>query len=283
MNSELLRTFIAVAAECNVTHAAQLINKTQSAVSAQIKRLEDSLETQLFERGARGVELTAAGELLLREATPILAQLEQTRALFTGKKIGGQVRVGIPDEYVETILPGILARFARLHRGVEVSVRCEFSVSFPEAIRRGELDIALYACREPEADDEILNVEQTVWAACKNQSFPADEPVPLALFERSCWWRDEALTTLEKAGRQHRIAYTSESLTGVKAAISAGLAVGVIAQRSVDDSMRVLGINDHFPALQKSCLVMLQAEPEPSAAIKAMAQAIREGFSRALR
>lgn len=281
MNSDLLRTFIAVATQNNVTHAAQLLHKTQSTISVQIKRLEESLDVKLFERGARGVELTGAGETLLRSALPIIEQLDQTKALFSGQQIGGQVRVGIPDEYGETILPGILAGFARLYRNVEVSVRCEFSVNFPQAIQRGELDIALFACQQPQANDEVLRVEKTVWAGCSGNLFSSDEPLPLALFERSCWWREIALETLDSAGIPYRIAYTSQSVAGVKAAISAGLAVGILAESSLDESVcRLKSTAGLFPALPDSGLVMLQADKNPSAAVVAMAQALRQGFGK---
>lgn len=280
MNSELLRTFIAVATHGNVTHAALALHKTQSAVSVQVKRLEASLDVQLFERGARGVTLTNAGVKLLRMATPIIEQLDQAQTMFSDKQMGGQVRVGIPDEYGETILPTILAGFSRLHRGVEVSVRCEFSVDFPEAIRRGELDLALFACQKPLADYEVLRVEQTVWAAHADKSSYREEPIPLALFECSCWWRDVALDALESAGTNYRIAYTSQSVAGIKAAISAGLAVGVLARSSVDESMRILKWKDGFPNLPESSLVMIQGSKEPSPAVAAMADAIRVGFGK---
>lgn len=278
MNSDWLRTFIAVATQGNVTHAAQTLHKTQSAVSVQIKRLEESLSTQLFERGARGVELTAAGETLLQAAQPIIDQLDQTKALFTGQEFVGQVRVGIPDEYGDTILPDILARFARRYRKVEVSVRCEISVQFSQAIRRNELDLALFACQQPSAGQEVLRVEKTYWMGRAKQQLTPEEPVALALFEQSCWWRDMALESLKTAGIPYRIAYTSQSVAGVKAAISAGLAIGVLADSSIDNSMHRLQ-QSGLPDLPNSYLVMLQADKNPSPAVAAMADALRNGFA----
>lgn len=280
MNSDLLRTFLAVAAECNVTHAAQVLHKTQSAVSVQIKRLEASLDVTLFERGARGVELTSAGVALLKSARPIIEQMDQTIALFKEQQIDGQVRVGIPDEYGETMLPDILAGFARLYRNVEVSVCCEFSVNFPEALRRGELDLALVASKEPVDDHEILRVEKVVWAGRTGHKFHPEEPLPLALFERSCWWHETALAALESANIPYRIAYTSQSVAGVKAAITAGLAIGVLAESSVDETMCKLETTN-LPELPSSKLIMLQAGKEPSIAAVAMADEIRNGFGKA--
>ena len=237
-------------------------------------------DVTLFERGARGVELTSAGVTLLRSAQPIIEQMDQTIALFKEQQIDGQVKVGIPDEYGETMLPDILAGFARLYRNVEVSVSCEFSVNFPEALRRGELDLALVASKEPPVDSEILRVEKVFWAGRAGKKFHPDEPLPLALFERSCWWHETALAALESANIPYRIAYTSQSVAGVKAAVTAGLAVGVLAESSVDETMCKLE-TANFPMLPSSKLIMLQAGKEPSIAAVAMANAIRSGFGKA--
>jgi len=280
LDSDLLRTFLAVVRHRNVTHAAEVIHRTQSAVSVQIKRLEERLETNLFHREARGVSLTEAGERLQRAAERIVRDLDLTAATFKRDPIGGTVRVGIPDDYGSDVLPGILREFAVQHPSVEVVVRSEFGTEFQKAVERGDLDLAVCAQECLPIGTAMLFEEQTVWASARGFRIGSDQLVPLALFDRSCWWRDMAINALQQAKRPYRIAYSCESVSGVKGAISGGLAVGVLARSSVDSTMQVLGIADGFPRLPRTGLSLLAPSKTRSTAVTAMAGAIRRGFSK---
>ena len=142
VDGEGLRSFLAVAQAGNLTQAAADLGRTQSAVSVQIRKLEERLAVSLFARQARGMALTEAGERLLPAARRALAELGRIGALFS-EPLSGRIRVGFPDDYGVPILERVLAAFAARHPAVEVSVHCGFSVGFPEAIRRKELDLAL--------------------------------------------------------------------------------------------------------------------------------------------
>ncbi|HMB48035.1 MAG TPA: LysR substrate-binding domain-containing protein, partial [Afifellaceae bacterium] len=262
INSDLLRTFLAVEQARNLTRAAAALGRTQSAISIQIRKLEEGLCVRLFERQARGMALTEDGERLLPAARNALAGMERIGDLFSGP-LTGRIRVGIPDDYGISVLERVLANFASRHPGVEVSVRCGFSVGFPKAIRRNELDLAVYTAGPPETGESAgkpLFSEPMVWAANADFKLRPDRPVPLALFDRQCWWRDAAIGALHEAGRAYRIAYSSESVAGVKAAIGAGLAVGVLNAGTLEATMRVVDRADGFPPLPTSSLVLLQSE-----------------------
>lgn len=276
-DSDLLRSFLTVAQHGNLTRAADTLGRTQSAVSVQIKRLETVLAARLFERQARGMVLTDAGERLLPAASRILADLERVGTMFA-EPLAGRVRIGIPDDYGTTILQDILNRFARSHPQVEVTVRCGFSARFPAALRRNRLDVAVYAADDTEQAGETIFEERAVWAAGESWTNPNDEAVPLALFDRDCWWRDVVLETLDKADRPYRIAFSSESVWGVKAAIAGGLAVGMLAESTLERGMRVLGKSQGFPDLPPSRLVLAQAPKAGGDATDAMAAAVRDGF-----
>lgn len=278
VDSAALRTFLAVAEAGNVTHAAARLGRTQSAISVQIRKLEAALAVRLFERRARGMVVTAEGERLLPAARRAVAELDRIGGLFA-RPLVGRIRVGIPDDYGAAVLERALAAFAAHHPDVEVFVRCGFSVGFPEAIRRNELDLAVNAAKQQAGCDELIMAEPTAWAAGPDTPPPGDGPVRLALFDRSCWWRDAALEALERAGRRYEIAYSSESVAGVKAAISAGLAVGVLAVSTMDRGMRVLGRPEGFPPLPASSLVFLQAADASEEIVAEMKRAIRLAFS----
>ena len=186
-------------------------------------------------------------------------------ARLFARPLSGRVRVGVPDDYGSSMLERVLASFAARHPGVEVAVRCGFSVGFLDAIRRDELDLAIHTAKVGDAPSPV-RVERKVWAARPGLRIATAEPVPLTLFERACWRRQAALDALSAAGCPHRVAYSSESAAGVKAAVAAGLAVGVLAETTVDPAMRVLGWDDGFPPFPQSVLVILRT----SASITAM-------------
>ncbi len=278
LDSTLLRTFLAVAQSGSVTGATEVLHRTQSAISVQIRRLEEALGVPLFERRPRGVALTSHGERLFADAAEIVRRLDETARSFAAPPISGQVSVGIPDEYGTPLLTRVLRDFSSRCPDVEVSVHCGFSTAFPEAVRRGDLDLAVYADDEAGGGGEVLVRETTVWVSRADGTAHLQEEVPLALFDRSCWWRDAALAALRRAGRRFRIAYTSESVAGVKAAVAVGAAVGMLARGTVDPGLRIVGADFGFPDLPPSNLVLIQARPEPSPAAAAMAAAIRRGF-----
>jgi DNA-binding transcriptional LysR family regulator len=279
LDSDLLRTFLTVARHGNITRGAEALHRTQSAVSIQIKRLEECLAVTLFRREPRGVSLTEAGERLRLAAEPIVNDLDQTVRAFRADPIGGLVRVGIPDEYGSDVLPAILADFSARYPAVEVFVQCGFSMDFPDAVKRGELDLAVFAdtCG-PDLSGKLIQ-DPVVWVASRQYRCRNEEPVPLALFNRSCWWRDLAIEAMEHAGQPYRIVLSSESVAGIKAAIATGLAVGVLARSTLESSMHSLDEQHGFPRLPDSVL-RLQRGRGDSPAISAMAAAIEEGFGR---
>ncbi len=279
LDSEALRFFERVARCGNVTRAAEQLHRTQSAVSVQIRKLEEDLGQSLFTRKPRGMSLTAAGERLLASSTPILAMLDRAAVSMVADPLEGTVRVGIPDDYGSELLAAVLADFAGLHPNIEVSITCGFSTAFADAVQKGVLDLAVYAGDEDERRGEVLLTEQTVWAAGRSSTLDLKAPIPLALFDRACWWRDAALEALTGAGLDFRIAYTSESVAGVRAAIAAGLAIGILARSTLEPSMRIVGPADGLPALPTSNLLMLRNEDAEPGPTEAMMQAIRRTFA----
>ncbi|MBT6274100.1 MAG: hypothetical protein HOI95_08210 [Chromatiales bacterium] len=184
------------------------------------------------------------------------------------------MRVGIPDDYNETILERTLAQFSRQYSRVEVFVRSGCNREFPEAIARNELDLTLYSAGEINTAD-IFYTEATVWAASTNFVLAEDEPVPLAQFDRDCRWRDVAADALDAIGRPWRTEYSSENYSSVKAAIGAGLAIGPLAASALGESMRVLDPSDGFPQLPSTTLRLLKNSRASSAIVQAMEKAIR--------
>ena len=156
LESDLLRTFLAVAETGSITLGAARILRTQSAASLQVKRLEETLGQPVFHRHGRGVTLTPLGEQLLPVARDVTRTLDTALRRFSTETLGGRLRLGLPDDHNPDILVEVAAEFARAYPGVELEVTCDLSVRFPDMMARGLLDLAVYEVAAPEDGEEVL-------------------------------------------------------------------------------------------------------------------------------
>ncbi len=273
--SDLLRTFVAIVDTGSFTAAARKIGRTQSAVSMQMKRLEDLAGTPLLLRGDGAVRVSPSGETLLEDARPVLAHLERASANFSPRALSGQVRIGLLAEYGATFLPRILGRFADSNPHVEVTVRCAHSGVLYGALDQGELDLAIVLDRPGQKGGTVLMRDATYWATSKSHAVHKQKVLPVALFDVGCWWRDWALETLDRMKRPYRTAYTSDNNFNLKAAVSAGLAVGALTDSMLPDDCRPLLPADGFPEPIPSNITLRRRREAKSRAVSEMAEAIK--------
>lgn len=278
LDSDLLRTFVAVAESGNFTRAAETVNRTQSAVSMQIKRLEEMVGDMLFERGARGVKLTPKGGDLIGNARRIVALLDETAATLRAAPLDGPVRIGIPEEYGQTILSRALGAFSKRHAQVEVTVRYAHSASQMAALAAGELDLAVVFEWQDFSDGEVLMQDPTVWVTSTLHNMHEERPLPVALYNRAGWCRDFVMRSLERSGIDYRVAYTSDTTGGLKLALTAGLAVAPVSRSNIPAGCRELTAADGFGAIDSSNVVLHRHPRAAGEAIDGMAEAIREAF-----
>nr|WP_280823800.1 LysR substrate-binding domain-containing protein [Mesorhizobium soli] len=278
LDSDLLRTFVAVAEAGNFTKAAEQVSRTQSAVSMQIKRLEDMIGEALFDRGSRGVSLTRRGQELIINARRIVSLIEETAASLKAKPLDGPVRIGIPEEYSYSILSRALGMFSKQHPKVEITVRYAHSASQIEALEAGELDLAVVFEWEDYSDGEVLMRDPTVWVTSNLHCQHEERPLPVALYNRDGWCKDFALRSLEDRGYPYRVAYTSDTTGGLKLAVASGLAIAPVSRSNIPPDCRELTAAEGFGDIDASNVVLHRAPGATSEAIKGMADAIREAF-----
>ncbi len=278
LDSDLLRTFIAVAEAGSVTDGATRIHRSQSATSIQIQRLEAILSQPVFERHGRGVVLSETGRRLLPVAQEVTARLDLTLRSISRDAVSGKLRIGVPDDHGRTKLAEIVAAFARQHPMVELEVICALSTGFPEALKKGLLDLAVYEVENPSGHEEVLFEDPTCWVSSARQHFPADEDLPVALFDHACWWCDVAITSLKARNRPYRIVYSSQSVSGVIAAVEAGIAVGLLGRSSLHSGLSVVSETLGFQRTPASKLVMSAGRSQDSGPQEAMKEAIRAAF-----
>ncbi|WP_120501184.1 LysR substrate-binding domain-containing protein [Roseovarius sp. EL26] len=278
LDSDLLRTFIAVSDAGSVTDGAAQIYRSQSATSLQIKRLEDILNRSLFERHGRGVVLTEAGQYLLPIARDVTARLDGALRDLSQNPLRGKLRLGIPDDHGRAKLAQIIAAFGQTHAQVELEVTCALSAEFPDALIKGRLDLAVYEVETPQDHEEVLYGDPTHWFAAQHRDFSTMEVVPIALFDQACWWRDAALTSIQASGRPYRVVYSSQSVSGIIAAVEAGVAIGLLGQSSINGNLKRVGASLNCGATPASKLVLGHGQIKDHDAANTMKAAIRSAF-----
>jgi DNA-binding transcriptional LysR family regulator len=275
LESDLLRTFVAIADTGSLSRAAKQVHRTPGAVSMQVKRLEETLDRPLFVRGPRQVRLTQEGEALLGYGRRLLEINEEAVSQFLSPQVEGTVRFGVHDDVGRTLLPEVLGRFARTHPGVQVDAVAGRSVDMVRQLDAGELDLALIAAGDEgheEGRGELVHTERLVWAGREGGTALARRPLPLALAAQGCAWRAMALSALDRAGVRYRIGYTSDHTSGQEAAMAADLAVSAFPDGLVKPPLIRLGEDSGLPPLGTYRIVMLRSEQGGPAADMLAAQ-----------
>ncbi len=278
LDLDVLRTFVAIAETGSFTIAATSVFRTPSAVSMQIKKLEDILGRAVFLRDARSVSLTTDGEMLLGYARRLLAINREAVSKFIVPDIVGVVRLGSPDDYGERVLPHVLKRFAQSHPSIAVDVTIDQSINLRRRMDDRTLDITLLTNSTGAANGaETLLTEPIVWAGAKGGCAHMREPLPVSVWEEGCAWRAGALDALGRQGRNFRVAYMSAHTAGQRAAIMSDLAVAPLPKSFITDDMVELGLPDGMPTIGNYILAML-VTPDASAPVQAVADHIRATF-----
>jgi DNA-binding transcriptional LysR family regulator len=278
LDIDQLKTFLAIADVGNFTRAADEVNKTQSAVSMQMKRLEEVLGRPLFARDGRGSRFTHDGEKLIEYARRIVSLSDEAVSAFTKPEITGTVRFGTPDDYADLFLPEILARFSRTHPLVTVDVECFSSTVLNERIKRGELDLSIATFNGGDIHGETIRSTELVWAMSARHSLHLLSEIPLAASQVGCGWRRMATEALEKAGLKFRIAYSSPNSSTLNAAVMQGLAIAAMPEICLRPGMRVLGAAEGFPNIGVFDIGLIRKPGKLSSAVEALARHVQEGL-----
>ncbi len=274
MDLELLRSFVSVVDAGGFTRAGERVHRTQSTVSQQVRRLEDSVGRRLLRRKGKQIALTEEGEQLLSYARRILALAEEARDAVARPVPDDIVRLGVPEDFAAYRLAQMLSKFVRSRPNLRLDVRCDLSVRLRRDLARGEFDIALVkrdAGDESEGGAVATWPERLRWVTSKR--FPVDldrAPLPLALFEQGCLYRRRAIHLLEAAGRTWRVAYSSPNLAGIQAAVSVGLGVSILQEVAVLSDHRVLGPKEGFPKLSNTEMALV-VRPDAGPATRRLA------------
>jgi DNA-binding transcriptional LysR family regulator len=276
LDLDLLRSFVSVVEAGGFTRAGERVHRTQSTVSQQIRRLEETFGRPLLHRTGKHATPTEEGERLLSYARRILALAEEARDVVARPAGDGVVRLGIPEDFAANRLARVLSKFARSRPGLRLDVRCDLSVKLRSDLERGELDLALMK-RDAGGTGAIAAWPENLnWVTSRSHPIdPHHNPIPLAVFPQGCLYRNRAIHALEAAGRGWHIAYTSPNFAGIQAAVSAGLGVSILPEASLLADHRVLQRKDGFPAITNTELALIAA-PDASPATRRLADLLAD-------
>lgn len=282
---DMLRSFVLGLDLGSLARAAERRGRSTSAISAQLKKLEEQAGTELLRRHGRGLVTTDAGELLLGYARRMLALNDEAALALQAPSLSGAVRLGLAEDFGEHLLPQVLGRFARAHPQIHIETRIGRHHDLQQRLSSGQLDLALTWDGGHETGyHEPLPAWPLYWIGPAHRAcFDRREPLPLVMLDTPCLLRTAATAALDKAGIDWRIAFTSASLAGIWAAVGAGLgmtlraAVQLPTPVAVLDDAAALGL----PALAPLGLQLHRNEDQPSPAVLALAQLLRQGLEEA--
>jgi DNA-binding transcriptional LysR family regulator len=285
LDMDVLRTFATAFELGSFARAADRLGRSQSAVSTQLRRLEEQLGQALVQKSGRGLALTTAGESLFSYAKRILELNDEAVETVRGGEVEGWVRLGMPQDFAESWLPAVLARFTRAHPRVRIEVRAERNAHLSEKMRKGELDLAL-AWGSGDAGPSVTKVAELpiVWVGRPDWSLRPGEKLPLLAFDHPCEFRSAGIAALDAAGMAWQLVFVSASLAGLWAAAEAGLGITLRTTFGMPGSLRVLDPDIHgLPALPRISLSVHSAGSEANVAVRRLSEILLDTVAGALR
>ncbi|MBY4678372.1 LysR substrate-binding domain-containing protein [Marinobacterium arenosum] len=250
--TDLLRTFVAISDLGGFTQAGELLGRSQPAISLQVKRLEELVNVQLFNR-AGGMKLTEEGQILYSYARKILELNDTAVSRLTTPAISGSVRLGIPNDFEVSFLPLTLSKFTRAYPDVTLDVQTDLSINLRQDFRKGAYDLVMSMDQYPEhqfGEDDYI-VEPLYWITGPSFTLDQDQPIPLVLYPKGCIYRQHIIEALNKANIPWRVLYSTSSLLGIQSAIEAGLGISALAVNTVPGSLNAHQTYDQLPELGK--------------------------------
>ena len=276
-----LRAFVALAESGTLGGAGDAIGRTPSAVSLQITMLERELGRRLFERRARGMALSEAGQVLLQHAKVLLQAEAQALAALRDAPLRGELRFGMPQDFASSRLARTLDRFRKDHPGVRVNAVIERNRVIASLARKGDLDLALLIARRGAPRALLSQQRKSHWYASGNFQWKRHRPLPLVLLEEPCIYRDDAMDALTREGIAWEVSFSTANVSAMWAAVAAG--VGVTARMDLGAPRTAVAVDETLalPALPPTALSLVSPRSDKSPCTDALAALVARALGRA--
>jgi len=258
LDLDVLEMLVAVVESGSFARGAEAVHRSPSAVSMQIKALEDALGKQLFVRDTRNVTTTAEGKTLADYGRRMLAMREEAWASVVRPEIKGRVTIGVPDDYISSLLPQVLGKFAAAHPRVEVRVIGLTSSALVPMLKDNTIDLACLT-KVKGITGELIRFEPIIWTGSPKRKIWEERPLPVAVFAHGSTARDHAIRALQRQNIRFRMSYESPSFLGLISMVDAGLAVAPLARCSIPDHLVQLSESDALPPLDDVEVVLARS------------------------
>ncbi|AXY41741.1 LysR family transcriptional regulator [Halomonas sp. JS92-SW72] len=280
--TDLLRTFVTIKDLGGFTSAGELLGRSQPAISLQIKKLEEILNTKIFLRGS-SLELTEDGEYLYEAARQILEINDQIIAKVRGDHVSGKVRLGIPNDFELAFLPKALRNLSRVYPNIIIEVDCEISKVILQRYQKGHYDIALAMERaKPNEDRDARDyrLESLEWVYKDSRLVNGDDdPIPLIAYPQGCVYRSIMEEALQGQKHPFRFMYTSTSLLGIFSAVEEGLGITAMARSVIPENLKHASSTRDLPELERVCIGLYYKERELNVASRHVLDFLRSGLA----
>ncbi len=242
--TDFLRSLVVIHDTGNFTKAGETLGRSQSAISLQMKKLEEIAKQPLFNRQGHNFSLTPQGHVLVGYARQMLALNDQALDELNPQALSGNIRLGIPSEFATSILPKVLGEFSRNHPQVSLEVSCDLSRNLRKDFSQEKYDV-IFTLRflDEEGDsqnDGIIRVDELVWVSANRIALERGKEVQLILAPEGCLYRQQAIHWLTQAGIPWKIVYTIVEISGIQAALNEGIGITVLAKTAVPNNLTIL-------------------------------------------
>ncbi len=280
--TDLLRSFITVADLGGYTRAGEVLNRSQPAISLQMRRLEELVDAQLITHDGRQLNLTEAGEILSAYARQILHLNDDAIAHFRPTDISGTIRIGLPTDYAVSYLQDAVAHFALENPDRNLEICCDLSANLLNSLHGNQIDLVVALVAEDKKQYLVHAWEERpVWVVGKNSKADKEVPLPLVGHFENCEYRKRMTAALKSQDRQWRHAYTSPDISGVQDAVEIGLGLTALTRATLTNDMRVLDEADGFPELEKIRIGLFYKLPRMPEAGREIANHLIDNIDRA--
>jgi DNA-binding transcriptional LysR family regulator len=259
VDSLQLKSFVTIVEIGTFSKAAEIVGRTQSAISLQIKNLEEELGCVLFNRVGRRVTLTQDGEVFFSYAKRIIELQWEVYSRLKEPDVEGQIRIGTPEDFATHYLPNVLASFRKYHPRVQLNVSCDLTLNLIDGFQKGFYDLILVK-RDPQLVKKGTKVwsESLIWVGA--DYYTPEEPLSLVMSPQPCIYRARALAALDQIKKSWHISYTSPSLAGTIAAVKAGLGITVLPANMLPEGIYPLPKEMHMPKLADAEIALIKKD-----------------------
>ncbi len=261
LDIDMLRCFVEVARTGSFTQAGKNIGLTQSGVSVKIRRLEERLSGQMFNRTSKSLSLTVEGEILLDYAGRILSAHDEAVSKLTKPEACGKLRIGLIDYFLPEILPALLSKFRKQYPNISLEVHTGFGINLIPQFEKKELDLVVSGKDSYKGDCRVLAKEPLVWVVGKDTDLPHfDAPMNLVVLPSPCMFRKLATDGLEKMNRKWEVLFTGTSISNIQAAVQAGMGLSILPQGALKEGVKKAPAHLKLPELPMYSIVLITDE-----------------------